>query len=77
MQSISKTKRQHPRNLDFTPWIYYGLICHLSTHVDGSPIFPILADSEVAQLVLTIPHSNAAEERVISVVRKNKTPFRL
>ena len=30
----------------------------------------------VAKLVLTMPHSNAAEERVFSMIRKNKTPFR-
>ena len=51
-------------------WAYLSTM----THVDGSPKFSILA--EVAQLVLTIPHSNAAEERVFSLVRKNKTPFR-
>jgi len=49
---------------------------YLSTRktADGSDQFSLL--SQVAQLVLTIPHSNAAEERVFSMVRKNKTPFR-
>lgn len=32
--------------------------------------------SKVAMLVLIIPHSNAEEERVFSMVRKNKTAFR-
>ena len=32
--------------------------------------------SNVAQLDLTMPHSNAFEERVFSMIRKNKTPFR-
>ena len=32
--------------------------------------------SKVALSLLTIPHSNAAEERVFSLVRKNKTDFR-
>lgn len=32
--------------------------------------------SKVAMLVLVIPHSNAQEERVFSMVRKNKTAFR-
>lgn len=32
--------------------------------------------SEVAKLVLIIPHSNAGEERVFSMIRKNKTAFR-
>ena len=40
---------------------------------DGNPEFFLL--SQVLQLILTIPHSNAAEERVFSNVRKNKTPF--
>ena len=44
------------------------------TNADGSSQFTHL--SKVAHLVLTIPHSNAAEERVFSMVRKNKTPFR-
>ena len=30
----------------------------------------------MAKLVLTIPHSNAQEERLFSMVRKNKTAFR-
>ena len=32
--------------------------------------------SKVAHLVLTLPHSNAEEERVFSMVTKNKTNFR-
>ena len=36
--------------------------------------FPFL--SSVALCVLTIPHSNAAEERVFSMIKKNKTTFR-
>lgn len=32
--------------------------------------------SSVAKLVLVIPHSNAGEERVFSMVKKNKTPSR-
>ncbi|XP_032229469.1 uncharacterized protein LOC5505170 [Nematostella vectensis] len=41
---------------------------------DGQPRFPRL--SKVTQLVLTIPHSNAAEERVFSMIKKNMTPHR-
>ena len=36
--------------------------------------FPCL--SAIAGLVLTLPHSNAGEERVFSLVRLNKTPYR-
>ena len=50
-------------------WAYLSTI----TNIDGSPKFTILAD--VAQLVVTIPHSNAAEDCVFSLVRKNKTQF--
>ena len=41
---------------------------------DSSLCFRRLA--KVAKLVLVIPHSNAEEERVFSMVRKNKTAFR-
>ena len=29
---------------------------------------------KVAQTVMTIPHSNAGEERIFSLINKNKTP---
>ena len=49
---------------------------HMSSmkHPDGLLKFQRL--SEVALLVLTLPHSNAEEERVFSMVTKNKTKFR-
>ena len=40
---------------------------------DGRQRFKRL--SKIAMLVLTIPHSNADEERVFSMVRKNKNPI--
>lgn len=46
----------------------------LKKHGGGHLMFPRL--SKIAKLVLVIPHSNADEERVFSMVRKNKTPFR-
>ena len=45
-----------------------------SERPDGRKAFPRL--SAVAKLVLVLPHSNAGEEKVFSLVRKNKTPFR-
>ena len=39
----------------------------------GDGWFPNL--SKVAKLVLTIPHSNAEEERVLSLVRMNKPDY--
>ena len=49
---------------------------HLSSVrvADNSFHFPQL--SKVVKLVLTIPHSNAQEERLFSMVGKNKTMFR-
>ena len=32
--------------------------------------------SKVAQLALILPHSNAEEKRVFSLINKNKTAFR-
>ena len=42
--------------------------------MDGNHQFPLL--SQVARLVLTIPHSYTAEERLFFMVQNNKTPFR-
>ena len=44
------------------------------TNPDGIPRFSRL--TRVAKLVLILPHSNASEERVFSMVTKNKTTFR-
>lgn len=43
-------------------------------NTDSSLTFPLL--SKVARLVLVIPHSNAGEERVFSLIKQNKTPIR-
>ena len=51
-------------------WAYLSTV----KNVDGKLTFEQLA--KVALLVLTIPHSNAQEERVFSLVTKNKTKFR-
>ena len=44
------------------------------TNPDGLLRFKRL--SKIAQVVLIIPHSNANEERVFSLITKNKTMFR-
>ena len=42
---------------------------------DGCALrFPCL--SKVCRLILLLPHSNAAKERVFSMIRLNKTPYR-
>ena len=53
------------------------VICsHLMKMKDpsGCPMFENLA--RIALLVLTLPHPNAEDERVFSLVTKNKTKFR-
>ena len=51
-------------------WAYLKTV----KHADNSLVFKKLADVDL--LVLTLPHSNAEEERVFSLVTKNKTKFR-
>ena len=51
-------------------WSFLGKM----NRADGLCRFAKLA--RVAQLVLILPHSNALEERVFSMISKNKTNFR-
>ena len=37
---------------------------------------PTVVKDKVAEVVMTIPHSNAGEERIFSLINKNKTPSR-
>lgn len=39
-------------------------------------VSPAIISIKIAKLVLTLPHSNADEERVFSFVKHNKTPYR-
>lgn len=55
------------------PDIVWGHLQELTT-LDGHKRFPRL--SKIAMLVLTIPHSNAGEERVFSMIKKNLTSLR-
>ena len=52
-------------------WYY---LSSLQSSVDNTYRFARL--SKVAKLILILPHSNAQEERLFSMVRKNKTSFR-
>ena len=52
-------------------WSFIG---QMNDHAENALLFPRLW--KVVRLILTIPHSNAEEERVFSIVRKNKTCFR-
>lgn len=49
---------------------------HLSTMKAPDHTYRFNRLCQVAKLVMIIPHSNAQEERVFSMVRKNKTAFR-
>ena len=54
--------------------VIWGFISTIKTGDGCKMKFSLL--SRVAKLVLTLPHSNAGEERVFSLVRLNKTPYR-
>ena len=54
--------------------VIWGFLGTMRTGDNCNYKFPYL--SKVAKLVLTLPHSNAGEERVFSLVRLNKTPYR-
>ncbi len=49
---------------------------HISTMKAPDSTYRFYRLSQIAMLILVIPHSNAEEERVFSMVRKNKTAFR-
>ena len=52
-------------------WSFIG---QMEDHAESALLF--LRLWKAVRLILTIPHSNAEEERVFSIVRKNKTCFR-
>jgi len=54
--------------------VIWGYLSLLRDTVTGHFRFERL--SKVAKLVLTLPHSNADEERVFSFIKMNKTPTR-
>ena len=51
-------------------WSFIG---QMKDHAENPFLFPRLW--KILRLILTIPHSNAEEKRVFSIVRKNKTCF--
>ena len=52
-------------------WSFVG---EMKDHIENALLFPRLW--KVFRLILTIPRSNAEEERGFSIVRSNKTCFR-
>ena len=71
MRKSPKKSAVMERTMFTTEWTHYG---HIKDGVSGLPSFSLL--SKVAKLVLTLPHSNADEEHVFSLIRQNKTDFR-
>ena len=53
--------------------VLWSHLCKIQ--IIGSSQLKFLRLAQVAKVVLVIPHSNASEERVFSMVHKNKTPF--
>lgn len=49
---------------------------HISTMRGPDKALRFTGLSKIGLLVMTIPHSNAEEERIFSMVKKNKTAFR-
>lgn len=58
----------------FRPDILWAFLSTMKFSITGQLRFKHL--SRVAILVLTLPHSNADEERVFSFIKQNKTDFR-
>ena len=54
--------------------VLWSYVEDMKDTAEGVLCYPRLR--KVAHLILTIPHSNAKEERVFSIIRKNKTCFR-
>jgi len=54
--------------------ILWSYLENVKDTITGQPCFSLLTN--VAKLVLTLPHSNADEEQVFSLIRQNKTDFR-
>ena len=52
----------------------WRFIEEMTDHAENTLLFPRLW--KVVTLILTFPHSDAEEERIFSIVRKNKTCFR-
>ena len=72
-KSVGELANANEGGSRLTPDIVWGHLQEMTT-LDGHKRFPRL--SKIALLVLTIPHSNAGEERVFSMIKKNLTSLR-
>ena len=57
-----------------TEWTSYGIFYQTKSYLMAHCVLKGL--SSISKLILVLPHSNAEEERLFSIVRKNKTAFR-
>ena len=55
---------------------FLKILGYLNTLVPGTNSFEYDLLFQVAEEVMTIPHSNAGEERIFSLISKNKTSSR-
>ena len=72
-KAVKELAREKEGSSRLRPDIVWGHLQEMTTP-DGHRRFPIL--SKAALLVVTIPHSNAGEERVFSMIKKNLTSLK-
>lgn len=70
---LSNEENEEKSSSSFRMDVIWGYLSSLKLG-NGSHKFGRISD--VAKTVLILPHSNAGEERVFSLIRKNKTAFR-
>ena len=63
-----------PETKVFRKDVLWAHLSGMSYLAPAEPRFALL--STVARLIFVIPHSNTSEERVFSLINKNKTSFR-
>ncbi len=70
IKQSANVREEDPHRVDFL-WGYLR-----GVKEPGSSEFAFRLLFSVAEVVLTIPHSNAGEEKIFSLISKNKTPSR-
>ena len=70
VKEVVNLEEQDPHRVD----VLWGYLRELKEPGTNNLLFGLLF--KVAEVVMTIPHSNAGEERIFSLINKNKTPSR-
>ena len=70
IKESANLREEDPHRID----ILWGYLQGVKEPGSSQPKFGLLF--RVAEAVMTIPHSNAGEERIFSLINKNKTPSR-